>query len=340
MTTPQEVPAPTRERGWRLILLALVAFLLVPAVPQFRVLFPLEQTILLVGPAIAACALLAWLNGGRVVFAVVWIALAVWMLARPLSGAGAYDMLARGWAVLLVAVFGVLNLVGGSRPFLSRALSTLAVTFGLAITVVLVSSVSPARVQRTLADEIDRRTSASAAAWNETSSTPEWQRFAADHPTLARLAAEGERRWRELPNATLRVFPALLALESLAALALAWGLFHRMSRTRIGRPLAPFREFRFADQLIWGLLAGIAVLVLPGLQGLRGLGLNLVVFFGALYALRGLAVLAWFIGSRRLAMAALVVLTVIFWPFIGILSLGVGLGDTWIDWRGRVRQVT
>src|SRR3712207_8406043 len=31
----------------------------------------------------------------------------------------------------------------------------------------------------------------------------------------------------------------------------------RVSRARIGPPLAPLREFRFNDQLVWGLVAGI-----------------------------------------------------------------------------------
>ena len=45
-------PEAKRERGWRLILPALGLFLLVPAIAASRIIFPVEQTILLVGPAI------------------------------------------------------------------------------------------------------------------------------------------------------------------------------------------------------------------------------------------------------------------------------------------------
>ena len=62
--TPETAtPVAARERGWRMILPALGLFLLVPAFAALRILFPVEQTILLVGPAIGVCALAA--NGIR-----------------------------------------------------------------------------------------------------------------------------------------------------------------------------------------------------------------------------------------------------------------------------------
>jgi len=94
-------------------------------------------------------------------------------------------------------------------------------------------------------------------------------------------------------------FPALLALESLGALALCWGLYHRISRTRLGEQLAPLRDFTFTDHLVWGLIAGIVLFVLPVPDAWRGTGANLLVFFGALYAVRGLAVLAWYLEASR-----------------------------------------
>ena len=49
-------PAPS-ERGWGKLLFALLAFLLIPTIPQFRALLPIEQTTDLLIPVIAACAL-------------------------------------------------------------------------------------------------------------------------------------------------------------------------------------------------------------------------------------------------------------------------------------------
>jgi hypothetical protein len=333
-------PVAARERGWRLILPALGLFLLVPAIAILRVLFPIEQTILLVGPAIAVCALVAWVRGSRIWLALTWLFLSAWMLLRPLGTASSFEFIARGWAIVLVSMFGIACLVGGRRLFLSRALSAVAATFAFAGAVVLASNVAPGRVQRTLADELDRRAAPFSAQMEATSQAAEWQEFIADNPRFATLVEQMLESWNALPDFTVSFFPALLALESLAALALAWGLFHRISRTRLGPPLSRLRDFRFGDQLVWGLLAGIVLIVIPTLESLRGLGLNLVAFFGALYILRGLGVLAWFIAERRLALFVLILLAVLFTPAVGALALGLGLGDVWVDWRGRARQLT
>jgi len=342
ITTPntEEAPAPAaaRERGWRLILPALGLFLLVPAFAALRVLVPVEQTILLVGPAIGVCALVAWMQGGRVWLALTWLLLSAWMLIRPLDDGSAFEFMARGWAIVLVSMFGIACMLGGRRFFLSRALSAVAATFVFAGAVVLVSDVSPARVQRTLSDELDRRAAPLNAQVQATTLAPEWQNFVESNPRFAAMVEQVLASWSRMPEVTVSLFPALLALESLAALALAWGLFHRISRTRVGPPLSRLRDFRFGDQLVWGLLVGIVLVVVPSLDTLRGLGINLIAFFGALYVLRGLGVLAWFIAERRLALAVLILLALLFTPAVGVLALGIGLGDTWVDWRGRARQ--
>ena len=148
---------------------------------------------------------------------------------------------------------------------------------------------------------------------------------------------QGEAQLRTVPPLSARLFPALLALESLAALGLAWSLYHRASRTRIGAPLRRLSEFRFNDQLVWGVVLGVTLLVVPTLRDARGLGLNLVGFFGVLYALRGLGVLDWFLAPRGVVRLLFFIAIFLAWPVVSVFSLGLGLGDTWIDWRGRAR---
>jgi hypothetical protein len=60
------------------------------------------------------------------------------------------------------------------------------------------------------------------------------------------------------------------------------------------------------------------------------------VFFGGLYAIRGLGVMAWFLTPGRLAFAVAVLLLFMF-PLLGVLTFGIGIGDTWVDWRNRAR---
>jgi hypothetical protein len=348
-----------RERGWGLTVAALVACLAVAAVPTWpaaaglagalvRLLVPFEQTMLLVVPSVAACSLVGWWAGGRFLLALVWSALAVWMLTQPLPGEPrAYASLARGWALLVAGSFGVVCLVGGRRPFFVRALSALGVAVLVALAAASVSGHSPRQLGRVMASEYARRVESSLAAWQRHTRDATWQGFAARSPELAERADEAAGRIRELPPAAARVAPALVGLESLAALALAWGLYHRLSRARIGSPLGPLQAFRFSDQLVWALVAGATMAVLPSLAPLRGVGINLLIFFGALYALRGVGILRWLAPDRVAALALVAVLVLV--PVLGvallcatlaIVALAVGLGDTWGDWRGRGARPT
>ena len=56
--------------------------------------------------------------------------------------------------------------------------------------------------------------------------------------------------------------------------------------------------------------------------------------------LRGLGVLTWFLAPGRLVTVLLIGFAVIAWPLFGVFALGLGLGDTWLDWRSRPRPTT
>jgi hypothetical protein len=145
------------------------------------------------------------------------------------------------------------------------------------------------------------------------------------------------------------LFPALLALESLVVCALAWTLYHRLSRARIGPPLAALREFRFHDHLAWGLIVGLTLVLLPAFASLARLGQNLVLFFGILYALRGLGVVDSFV-RRSAALVAIAAVIAILnpRPYAALLALAVmlalfavlGVSDAWGDWRRRLRAAS
>jgi hypothetical protein len=196
------------------------------------------------------------------------------------------------------------------------------------------------RFNGTLGEELRHRSDAALAEWTRLTTTPEWKQFEGDNQAVIDFSAQVSDFWRRAPLVTSALAPALLALESLVAIALVWGLYHRVSRTRLGPPLGALRDFRFNDQFVWGLIAGITFVALPSLDVLRGLGFNLLLFFGALYLLRGLGVLTWFLAPRRIALALLILVAVVSWPIIGVFSLGLGLGDTWFDLRGRARTTS
>lgn len=138
-----------------------------------------------------------------------------------------------------------------------------------------------------------------------------------------------------------RLFPALLGLSSMAALGVAaWvrGWLEDDERVVVGA----LRNFRFHDQLIWVWLAGLVLLVAPlGDLGAR-VGGNAVFFMGLLYVLRGVAIALALVGSIPVALGVIGGLTVlILSPLLALLLAGallLGLGDTWLDLRGRLAR--
>jgi hypothetical protein len=64
------------------------------------------------------------------------------------------------------------------------------------------------------------------------------------------------------------------------------------------------------------------------------------VFFGVMYALRGFGIVVWFLAPGRIMTVLLIGFAVVFLSVSGVLALGLGLGDTWADWRSRVKPKT
>lgn len=136
------------------------------------------------------------------------------------------------------------------------------------------------------------------------------------------------------------VYPSLLALASLAGLGVAWWLYRWLTTRQTGA-LGPLREFRFRDELVWLLIAGIVLVVLPLGGGTVRAGSNLLAFMTVMYTLRGVGVLLALagglgVGGALLAAAAVVLL----YPLVMLGTFLVGLIDTWLDLRTRWRAST
>lgn len=136
-------------------------------------------------------------------------------------------------------------------------------------------------------------------------------------------------------------FPAILILSTLAALALAWQWHARISNRPLGLPLAAFREFRFADHWVWGLVLALVVWTLPKLAALKWAAVNVGIVLGALYVLRGTAVVvaiaaaigvpSWILTIGAAVAGVLIVPLFVLVP--GVWTLGVF--DTWLAFRQR-----
>jgi hypothetical protein len=332
-----------RERGWWRVVLATLLFLFIPLTPVVRIVLPVDQTLLLLAPALAACAVAGWWAGGRLPLALLWVALAAWVLWKFTAGVGSFALLACGWAVLMAAAFAGLVILGSRtdpRPFSSRAFAAIGLTLVLAGAAMLAANQGPATLKQLVSAEASKRSEESLAEWRQTTSSKEWTDLFAGNADSKTIATAMESQLEAAPSVASELFPSLLALESLVALAIAWAMYHRVGRERLGPPLAALRDFRFSDQFVWGLVAGLAMIVVPGFASVSSWGANLLVFFGALYALRGVGVALWFLSPGRVFMAVLIVFAVVFPLVLGVLGVGLGVGDTWLNWRARAKPKT
>ncbi len=154
---------------------------------------------------------------------------------------------------------------------------------------------------------------------------------------LGMAVEEGGQTLSAIIDAVLRVQPAI----EMATLLLTFVVAYRVSQglaLRLGLLLPaplPLALWRPWEELIWVLIAALGLSLLgDGL--LADLGLNLIVLMGIIYGVQGLAVLRFFAQRQRvpLLVELLFYIGLFFVAGLAFLLLaGLGLLDTWFDWR-------
>ena len=228
----------------------------------------------------------------------------------------------RGWTIILGGCFAAVTLRWPERRFLPRALLAVAVSAGGAWAALGLSPRRWAIIDQMVASRLRDGVETSLEAL----------RVLRDGAPLPGTVVSTVFRAAEWQS---DLFPAMLALSSLAALGTAWWLHVRLAEGS-GEGLGPLGDFRFNDQLVWVLVGGAGLFVLQPDAAIGRVGLNLLAFTGALYALRGAGVVvAMTRGVSALGWVMLALAFLLLAPFLFAAALLVGLGDTWIDIRAR-----
>ncbi len=305
-------PPARRSRGW-----IRAAALLGVALAN-----PVARPTILIGVPFLALALALGLKRAGVV-----VAAALWMLfvvsGNPGDGVWYVE---RGWALMAGGCFAALTLRRPKASFSGRALLALAVGAGATGLFLGLRHGAWEALTWAVRDRMIDGVATAIEAW--------------------RLMRGGEAVPPGLVSAIYRtvevqtaVFPALVGIASMAGLGVAWWLYVRLS-SGSDQGLSPVREFRFNDHLVWLFIGGLALLVIRWGDALASVGANAVVFMGALYALRGAAVIMFLSGGLSLFGYVLVALGLLFVPPLVLLgALVVGIGDTWLDVRSRAGSV-
>lgn len=154
---------------------------------------------------------------------------------------------------------------------------------------------------------------------------------------LGMVVEEGGQTLSAIIDAVLRVQPAIematLLLTFVVAYRLSQGLALRLGLL-LPAPL-PLSLWRPWEELIWVLIAALGLSLLgDGL--LADLGLNLIVLMGMIYGVQGLAVLRFFAQRQRVPLLVELLFYIGLFLVAGLAFLllaGLGLLDTWFDWR-------
>lgn len=254
------------------------------------------------------------------------VAVLAWVFFLVPAG-GAWSLVGYGWALLVGGLFTIIVVVRPAWSFLSQALTAVGAA-ALGTGIWLGASGAWGQVNWLMGEQF--RSAALLVSGVVAAQMPEAPWVPEFVSAMAQYA-----EWQQ------QVFPALLALQTLAALGLAWWMFVRLTaRDGRWRTLHPLRDFRFNDQLVWLVIIGLALILLPLDTAAARLGTNALLFMGALYALRGVAVFIFLAGkdASRLSMALGALAAVFLYPLVLTAALLIGLGDTWLDVRGRVAQ--
>jgi len=306
-----------RRRSWPGVVALVVATAALSAFhPALLIFVPLALLLVGLPPRRPALMALAVLVG--------------WLVLRRPSSPDALWHFERGWALLLGSWFLVLSALLPAWRFLSRAMASAAATLASVALFLTVRGNGLAPLDQAVGDAIRSQVTLAISSFAGTAG-------------FERLSEQTRSMMYAMADLQAELYPALLGLASVAALGVAWWAYGRLARGEI-HPLGRLREFRFRDELVWLLIAGVILLVLPfDGQPLDGLatraGQNLLTFMGVLYALRGLAVVlmvAGVPGPFGLIVGGLAIL--LMYPFVMATAFLVGLSDTWLDIRARRRM--
>lgn len=306
------------SRGWTLLRAAGLVIAVV-------VLSPLSPLVLVFLPL--AVMLLAFRRRD-----VLALAMAVVIFGLVFAGGGeradALWLAERGWALLLAGGFVVATVFWEEKGVLFRSMAALAGSGGVLLVSSLVRPSLLARMDWWMGRELSQVAGLAGEALRGLTGGE------------GILSADLDAMLYRVLEWQLAIYPALLALASLAALGVGWFILSRFRNRTEG--LGPLRCFRFSDHLVWIVIGGMTLFLLPVGEVAARIGENALFFMGGLYLLRGIGVVL-FIGAATVSSiwsaAIWTLLALLVYPLFLGAALVLGLGDTWLDFRGRFERL-
>ncbi len=232
----------------------------------------------------------------------------------------------RAWALAAGGTFAAVSLGLPRWRLTSRALVAITVSTVAFAVLILVRAEAWGALDWTVAGEVQARFQDSI-----------------DGMVLIRgepLDAAGMSAMVWLTDLTVRLFPANVAVATMAGLGVSWWLYVRVV---LGgeNGLGPLARFGFNDHLVWLMVVGLVLVTGWAGEGVSRLGANLAAFMAALYALRGLAVGVSVTGGISFFGYSMIALGVLLAaPVVVGFAVMLGIADTWLDLRARAASIS
>jgi len=166
--------------------------------------------------------------------------------------------------------------------------------------------------------------------------------------TIVEVAPDAFPIYEPMVRFVSLTWPGMLALQTLAGLALAWQLYRRVaaraSTESAPPPAARFRDFYMGDGWVWGIVAWLGVLILPVSSFVQVAGTNLGLVASTLYVLRGAAIVVTFAEAFGISALTLVIVAAVAAalavPLVFVLPglCTLGITDTWYQYRRRLAE--
>jgi uncharacterized protein YybS (DUF2232 family) len=270
---------------------------------------------------------LAYLTSRRGVRVGVAAMVSAGVLAAILTGPG------NGTLTLFVGGFVGVTLGAALRRDLSFASTLLLTTLAAAVALVLTGAVGwvvsgmSVKEYQTLLDQA------------LSTATDFYRRAGVSSQTISQATEEFRRMVQQIPY----LLPALFGLSGLSTAGVSIGLA-AIIFPRMGQPLGEnmaFSRFRLHWAFAYGFIVGLGLVVVarffPDPQLARMAGLNLLLFFGGLFFVQGLAVTHWYALTRKMVGGSrtLLYLVAVLLQLVLQLTTWAGLFDTWFDYRTR-----
>jgi hypothetical protein len=252
-------------------------------------------------------------------------AMSVALLVMSAGSGGRLAAITSTYIVLVTAAFVSVVLLRPA-PILRQALRSMAVA-GL-LTVVLIQALWGSDAWGALAWEATRQASIALRSLVELAPANATSEVYAIYEPMVRFVS--------------LTWPGMLALQTLAGLALAWHLHARLASPAAQAQLVRFKDFHMGDMWVWGIVAWLGVLILPVSGTLQVAGTNVGLVVSTLYVLRGAAIVATFAEAFGVSALALVIASAaaaalavpLLFVLPGLCTLGIT--DTWYQYRRRL----